>query len=56
MNIRSIWLFIFIFSTLYILKIVYKFVKGVYGENLDITTREVLLFGLALSYFLTYII
>lgn len=56
MTLHSIWLFIFIFAILYILRTTFRFVKGVFNESLDITKQELIFLALAFSYFITYII
>ena len=56
MKIENIWLFIFVFSILYMAKATFNFFRGVQNETLIITSKELLFLGLAISYFVTYII
>jgi hypothetical protein len=59
LDINNIFLFIFIFSLLGVLRVVIKTVVSLFRDPptpVELTTRETIVFGLFLSYALTYII
>jgi hypothetical protein len=59
LDINNIFLFIFIFSLLGVLRVVIKTVVSLFRDPPtpgELTTRETIVFGLFLSYALTYII
>lgn len=58
-NLETIFLFLFIFSVFFNIRILFKFILSVLQtppKKLEIVTRELLLIGITLSYILTYII
>jgi hypothetical protein len=58
-NYNVIFLFVFIFSTLIILRTVFKFISSLLQnppQKMVISSKELLLIGLSTSYFLTYIL
>lgn len=58
-NIDSIFLFIFIFSILVTMKNFTKFVSALLSKELKaqiFNNRELIIFGMSISYILTYII
>ena len=58
-NIDTLYLFMFIFSTLSVFRVVVKFIFSLLQtlpERLVISNREILFQGISLSYVITYII
>lgn len=58
-NIETIYLFIFVFTILVTLKNVTKFISALLQKDpkpIIYSNRELILFGLSLSYLITYII
>jgi hypothetical protein len=55
LSIDTIFLFLFIFSTLIILKNALKFTGTLLGKDNFFSGRDLFYLGLSLSYFLTYI-
>jgi hypothetical protein len=56
-NIDTIFLFVFIFSILTFLRLVMKFISALLQpENKSFGSRELVIYGLFISYLITYII
>jgi hypothetical protein len=56
-NIDTIFLFVFIFSILTSLRLVMKFISALLQpENKNFRSRELVIYGLFISYLITYII
>lgn len=58
-NYDAIYLFVFIFTSLSILRTVVNFIRALLSnppERFGITSKELIFFGLSLSYFLTYLL
>ena len=58
-NIESIYLFIFVFTILVLIKNTTKFIGALLSKNpkpLVYNDRELIFLGLSLSYFITYIL
>jgi hypothetical protein len=56
-NIDTILLFVFIFSILAIIRLVIKFISALFNpEKNTFLSRELIIYGLFLSYLITYII
>lgn len=55
LSLDTIFLFVFIFSTLNILKNALKFIGTLLGKEMFFSGRDLFFLGLSLSYFLTYI-
>lgn len=58
-NIESIYLFIFVFTILVLIKNITKFIGALLSKNpkpLVYNNRELIFLGLSLSYFITYIL
>jgi hypothetical protein len=58
-NIDTIFLFIFVFSILNVVRIVFLFIRSLLQETpqqVILSSRGILLLGLSLSYIITYII
>lgn len=58
-NIESLFLFTFIFTSLTILKVVFRFTRALLQDPPQpfmISNRELVFLGLSVSYFLTYLI
>jgi hypothetical protein len=58
-NIDSLFLFLNIFSILLVLRVVYRFISALLSNppiKLIMDNRELIFFGIALSYILTYFI
>ncbi len=55
LSLDTIFLFVFIFSTLNILKNALKFIGTLLGKEMFFSNRDLFFLGLSLSYFLTYI-
>jgi len=59
LDINNLFLFIFIFSLLGVLRVVIKTLVSLFRDPptpVELTSRETIVFGLFLSYVLTYII
>jgi len=56
LNIDTIFLFVFIFSSLVILRNLVRLISALLGNELKFTNRDLLFFALSISYVLTYIL
>jgi hypothetical protein len=56
LNWESLFLFLFVFTTLVLLKSSSKLIGALLGKNIIFTHREILFIGLSLSYWITYIL
>lgn len=58
-NLESLYLFIFVFSILNVLKISFVFITSLLQnppKKMEMSSREILLFHLTLTYIVTYLI
>lgn len=56
LNIDTIFLFVFIFSILVSLRNLVRLIGALLGNELKLSNRDLLFFGLSISYILTYIL
>jgi hypothetical protein len=56
LNINTIFLFVFIFSILVSLRNLVRLIGALLGNELKLSNRDLLFFGLSISYILTYIL
>lgn len=56
LSIDTIFLFVFIFSILVVLRNLVRLIGTLLGNDIKFTNRDLLFFGLSISYVLTYIL
>jgi hypothetical protein len=56
LSINTIFLFVFIFSMLVVLRNLVRLIGTLLGNEIKFTNRDLLFFGLSISYVLTYIL
>ena len=56
LSINTIFLFVLIFSTLVVLRNLVRLIGTLLGNEIKFTNRDLLFFGLSISYVLTYIL
>jgi|688.fasta_scaffold116108_3 hypothetical protein len=59
LNIDTLFLFLFIFSTLSMINFIFKFIRAIFRpipEKISLDTMALIYFGLCVSYFITFLI
>jgi hypothetical protein len=56
LNIQSVFIFLFVFSILYVVNVIFKLIRALMKpEKFILSGPELLFFGISLSYIITYI-